>query len=173
MRGLEGRRADALDLAPGDLNAEVAEAARLARPRAEELGIAVELDLAADLPPVALSVPALLQVLRNLTTNALQAMPGGGVLRLSTLAVPGRRRVAVRVADTGPGLTAEVRAHVFEPFFTTRPAGAGAGLGLALSRQIVSGHGGSIDVESRLGEGACFRVRLPLRAAAPAPEPAP
>ena len=83
-RLLQFSRADAQDLAPGDLNVVAAEAARLAEGRAASREIRVELDLEPDLPPIEMAPPALVQVLRNLTTNALQVMPRGGMLRLAT-----------------------------------------------------------------------------------------
>ena len=90
-RLLQFSRADAQELAPGDLNAVLAEAARLARGPAESQGVRIELDLDPALPPVAMAPPALLQVFRNLTTNAIQAMPQGGLLRLATRRGPARR----------------------------------------------------------------------------------
>ena len=77
-----------------------------------------------------------------------------------------RRRggeVEIRVADNGIGVAPEVRGRLFEPFFTTRPAGEGTGLGLSLSYEIVARHGGTMEVESPPGEGATFIVRLPAR----------
>ena len=94
----------------------------------------------------------------NLILNAIQAMqPGGG-----KLAVKLRRDgtgLAVEFQDTGPGMDAEVQKHVFEPFYTTKASGTG--LGLAIVRQAAETHGGTVEVESALGRGALFRVRLP------------
>jgi two-component system sensor histidine kinase HydH len=161
-RLLQFSRAEAQDMAPGDLNTVVAEAARLARPSADEEGIRVELDLARALPKVVMSAPALMQVFRNLTTNALQVMPRGGTLRLSTRHDPVRRRIEARVTDTGPGLDPEAAKHLFEPFFTTKPNGTG--LGLAIAREITLAHRGDLQVEvSRDGaEGAAFLLSLPV-----------
>jgi two-component system sensor histidine kinase HydH len=166
-RLLQFSRADAQDLAPGDLNAVLAEAARLARGPAEAKGIRVELDLDPGLPPAAMAPPALLQVFRNLTTNALQAMPGGGLLRLATRLDPAQGTVQAVVSDTGPGLPAEVMGHLFEPFFTTKPEGTG--LGLAIAREIALAHRGDLRVANRAGgePGAVFTLVLP---AAPVPD---
>ncbi|MBV8266063.1 MAG: hypothetical protein JO252_06935 [Planctomycetaceae bacterium] len=160
-RLLHFSRADAQDLAPGPLNEVVAEVARLTRGPAESQGVRVELDLAPGLPPVAMAPPALVQVFRNLTTNALQVMPEGGALRLATRLDPTGRRVEASVADTGPGLTPEVVGHLFEPFFTTKAGGTG--LGLAIAREIALAHRGEIRAESRPGvPGAVFTLSLPV-----------
>jgi two-component system, NtrC family, sensor histidine kinase HydH len=159
-RLLQFSRADAQDLTPGDLNAVAAEAARLAEDRAREQEIRIELDMTPDLPPVEMAPPALVQVFRNLTTNALQVMPRGGVLRLSTHLDPVRGTVAASVADDGPGLSADVLAHLFEPFFTTKAEGTG--LGLAIAREIVLAHRGELQAENRPGGGAVFTLTLPV-----------
>jgi two-component system, NtrC family, sensor histidine kinase HydH len=159
-RLLQFSRADAQDLTPGDLNAVAAEAARLAEDRAREQEIRVELDLEPDLPPVEMAPPALVQVLRNLTTNALQVMPRGGVLRLQTRLDPARGAVSASVADDGPGLSAEVLTHLFEPFFTTKAEGTG--LGLAIAREIALAHRGDLRAENSPGGGAVFTLTLPV-----------
>ena len=112
--------------------------------------------------------PEIKQVLLNLTLNALEATPDGGTV---TLAVrPGTEAVEVTVEDTGCGMTDEVRAHLFEPFFTRRTDGSGTGLGLSMTHRIVTDHGGTIEAESAgEGQGSTFRVRLPRRVAGEAP----
>ena len=159
-RLLHFSRADAQDLADGDLNAVMAESARLARGPAESQGVTVALELAPDLPPVAMAQPALIQVFRNLTTNALHAMPSGGILRLATRLDPTRRHVEATVADTGPGLNGATLSHLFEPFYTTKPGGTG--LGLAIAREIALAHRGELRAANRLdGPGAVFTLILP------------
>ena len=166
LDGIVGRllhfsRADAQEMFPSDLNALAAEVSRLAAPSAEAQNVRVELDLSPDLPPVLMAPPAVVQVLRNLTANAIQAMPDGGRLRISTRLDSGLRRVEVEVADTGKGLEPEVLAHLFEPFYTTKPSGTG--LGLAIAREIALAHRGEIRAESRPGSpGASFILALPL-----------
>jgi two-component system sensor histidine kinase HydH len=145
---------------PVDLNALVRETVALLGARAEAQGVSWELDLDPNLPAVPGSPQALHQVVLNLATNALQAMPAGGRCRLGTTALPAGRGVELHVGDTGPGIPPEARAHLFEPFFTTRPEGTG--LGLALCREIVLQHGGDIALEP--GPGAVFRVTLPADA---------
>ncbi|HZW32615.1 MAG TPA: ATP-binding protein [Isosphaeraceae bacterium] len=162
-RLLQFSRADAQELAPGDLNAVVSEAARLASGPAAAKGVHVEVELDAHLPPVAMAPPALLQVFRNLTTNAVQAMAPGGTLRLSTRRDPSRRAILASVADTGPGLAPEALKHLFEPFFTTKAEGTG--LGLAIAREITLAHRGDLQAANRPeGCGAVFTLTLPAAA---------
>lgn len=151
-------RADNAERLPVDLNQVLHETLGLLGAQAAGQEVRLETDLAPGLPPVAGSASALRQVALNLLTNALQALPGGGRVRCGTRALPGGR-VELRVSDTGPGVPPEDRAHLFEPFFTTRPDGTG--LGLALCREIVTSHGGHIEYEAGTGTGATFRVVLP------------
>jgi two-component system, NtrC family, sensor histidine kinase HydH len=145
---------------PGDLNALVAEAVQLIKGQADDQGVSIETHLATDLPQAAISPPAILQILRNLTANALQAMTKGGKLVLSTRTLQGRRWVVVEVKDTGPGLPENLRPHLFDPFFTTKPDGAG--LGLAIAREITLAHRGELRAEPSHGEpGAIFTLSLP------------
>jgi two-component system NtrC family sensor kinase len=126
------------------------------------------LDLAPDLPPLWADPHQLHQVLVNLMTNAHHAMRGLSPgrprrLRLVSRIDPGRHRVFFEVADTGPGIPPETQSRIFEPFFTTKPPGQGTGLGLSLCQGIVESHGGAIRLRSQPGEGATFRVELPVR----------
>jgi signal transduction histidine kinase len=105
------------------------------------------------------------QVILNLLVNAFQAVEAhrkeGGLVRVRT-----RRRAGemlIEVEDNGPGIRPEDEPKLFDPFFTTKDVGEGTGLGLAISHNIVRAHGGDIEVESRPGVGAIFRVRLPLK----------
>ncbi|MEO5535394.1 MAG: PAS domain S-box protein [Pseudolysinimonas sp.] len=101
----------------------------------------------------------LLQVLMNLATNARDAMPEGGHLRLT--AARAGDLVVIEVADDGPGMPAAVVERIFEPFFTTKGIGHGTGLGLAVSQAIARTHGGSLEVSSSPGHGTTFRMELP------------
>lgn len=98
----------------------------------------------------------------NLGINALQAMPSGGALVVTTRLDRGRGEVSMQ--DSGDGIDAEVLPHVFDPYFTTRPRGVG--LGLAIAHRIAEGHQGTIDVECEMGKGTTMAVRLPLAGAA-------
>jgi signal transduction histidine kinase len=152
-------RADRAERQPVDVNQVLVETLKLLEAQAAAQGVSLEPDLAPDLPPVSGSPAALQQVFLNLATNGLQAMPQGGRLRCVTRPDPRNRLVEVRVADTGKGVSAEDRKHLFEPFYTTRPDGTG--LGLALCREIVLSHGGRLELEPADAPGATFRVLLP------------
>ncbi|MCA1817170.1 MAG: response regulator [Acidobacteria bacterium] len=113
-----------------------------------------------ELPPVDCFAGQLNQVWLNLLANAAHAVADGGEIRVST-----RRegdRVVVRISDTGYGIAPDNLSRVFDPFFTTKPVGEGTGLGLSVTYGIVERHGGSIEVESRPGEGTTFTVSLPV-----------
>jgi signal transduction histidine kinase len=144
---------------PVDLNALVRDVLELTRAQADGQKVTVGAELDPKLPTLAGSAQALQQVVLNLTANALQAMPAGGRLECLTRWLPAQGQAELRVRDTGPGVPAEARARLFEPFFTTRPEGTG--LGLALCREIVRQHGGSIELAEGSGPGAEFVVRLP------------
>ena len=127
----------------------------------------VDLALELDEAPLIVRIDAgqLEQVVMNLAINAVDAMPDGGRLVLKTASGPagadGRPTMTLEVADSGTGITDDVRERLFEPFFTTKPAGRGTGLGLATSYAIVREAGGRIEVHSVPGDGATFRVVLP------------
>ena len=98
---------------------------------------------------------------RQVRRTAARPMGGAGTLRVTTGRVGDG--VVVEIADTGPGMTEEVRAHAFDPFYTTKPIGKGTGLGLDIARRIVvDRHGGDITIESGAGD-TVVRVRVPLR----------
>jgi two-component system NtrC family sensor kinase len=103
------------------------------------------------------------QVLLNLIHNALQAMPSGGELTISTESAlrGGRGWIKVSVQDTGVGIPKLDQARIFEPFYTTKGDQGGTGLGLSVTYGIVTDHGGQIDVESQPGTGSKFSVWLP------------
>ena len=114
----------------------------------------------ADLPNFMADPSQIRQVLVNLLVNAEQAMPTGGRLEVETRLEDGH--VVAAIADTGVGMTEDTRSRLFAPFFTTKDVGEGTGLGLAVASGIVHSHGGTIRVESKIGRGSRFEVRLPL-----------
>ncbi len=119
-------------------------------------------------PPVLADPGRLQQVFFNLLVNAAQAIPEGRVdqnrIRVSTRAVHGR--AVVEIADTGCGMSPQVKSRIFDPFFTTKPVGTGTGLGLSTCHGIVTGLGGEIQVESDEGAGTLVRVLLPATGSA-------
>lgn len=131
--------------------------------RCEEQSVQVRRELAEDLPQIPLDGDAVQQALLNIVINALDAMPEGGVLRLSssTRRYRSRRAVEVAVADTGTGIAADTMEKIFDPFFTTRGAG-GTGLGLSIALQIVKEHNGRINVRNRQQGGTIFRLSFPM-----------
>jgi signal transduction histidine kinase len=124
--------------------------------------VALEAGTVADLPSLLADANQLQQVLINLLLNAIEASTAGGRVEATAQGEwrHGRSGVSITVADTGPGVPAELRTAVFRPFFTTKPRGEGTGLGLAICRDIVHEHGGSIEVADHAG-GAIFVVWLP------------
>jgi len=118
-----------------------------------------------EIPPIACIPSEINQVVMNLVVNASHAIgEGRGTITIRTRAADGH--VMLEIEDNGCGMTREIQARLFTPFFTTKPVGQGTGLGLSLSYGIVQRHHGSIEVESEPGVGTCFRIRLPVAHAA-------
>jgi GAF domain-containing protein/ActR/RegA family two-component response regulator len=162
-------------LAPLDVNQVVRDALDITQSRWKEeptsRGIALEVRTVLGKVPAVLGDAAeLREAMTNLILNALDAMPEGGNLTLSTALVDGHIEIAV--ADSGVGMPPEVRDKVFDPFFTTKGP-QGTGLGLSMTYGIISRHGGSIAVESEPGQGTTFRLSLPRGTDVPGAPPAP
>jgi two-component system, NtrC family, sensor kinase len=122
--------------------------------------VKLERDLAADVGQVAGNANEMAQVLLNLITNARDAMPQGGTIRVRTRNLD-EGSVELTVSDTGSGIPQDILERIFDPFFTTKPEGKGTGLGLSVSYGIVRDHKGKIAVRSKPGEGTEFQVVLP------------
>jgi signal transduction histidine kinase len=147
-----------------DLNAAVREIAAFTQAAIAARSVRLELQLAQDVPPIEGDRTQISQVTLNLLTNALDAMPAGGKLRIETRrerARGGGLLAVVEFKDTGLGISEEDKKRLFEPFFSTKALGQGTGLGLAICQQVVKKHGGTISVESELGRGSTFTIRLP------------
>jgi PAS domain S-box-containing protein len=142
------------------INELVAELVTLNEARCSELGIEVIWRPARSLPPVRVMPDRMRQVFLNLILNAVDAMPAGGKLSVSTAATRQPAGVRLTVRDTGEGMPAAVLARLFQPFYTTKKYGLG--LGLYTSRSIVEQHGGAIEAHSRPGRGTTFTVWLPV-----------
>jgi len=163
-------RAPGSRFAAEDLGPILERCAALVRHQAELQDVVLRTETGPDLPKVECDASQVQQVVLALSMNALESMPKGGSLVLRAAKDPAEDGVLVEVADTGCGIPAEVLPHVFEPFFTTKQEGKGVGLGLAVVYGIVQRHGGRVDVESKVGAGTTFTVRLPRRRAAPRPD---
>ncbi len=124
----------------------------------------VECRVNANLPPIHGDKQHLSQVFLNLILNALDAMPGGGILEIGVEKASEPGYIAVKVKDNGDGIPDHIVTSIFDPFFTTKHRGKGTGLGLSVSLGIVKKHGGDIRVESKPGRGSTFTVLLPITA---------
>jgi two-component system NtrC family sensor kinase len=152
-------RLDEADLKKIDLNAGIESTLRLLSPYFNDGRIELKRDLQ-NLPDIDAFSGQLNQVWMNLLVNAAQAIDGKGAVRI-TSALDGEN-IVVGVADTGTGIPLQDLDRIFDPFYTTKPVGVGTGLGLAICFGIVKRHGGSITVDSTLGEGTTFTVLLPI-----------
>ncbi|MBI2317528.1 MAG: HAMP domain-containing protein [Betaproteobacteria bacterium] len=162
-----------LDIAPTDLNALVRDALGLLGRSSELKAITVTTELGEEIPKAPCDSPRMEQVLANVLTNAVQAMPQGGRLTVATALKRGFAEISVQ--DTGPGIADKIRSRIFDPFFTTKPQGTG--LGLSIVYRIMEAHGGRVEVESVAREdsqenpsrasGTRVILALPLQAAHP------
>ena len=143
-----------------DLNEILNATARFLQADFRQSGIDLVLDLEPLLPSVEIDEGQIRQALLNILGNARQVLSPGGEVRLSSRAGMGGE-IVVEVADNGPGIAPDTLEKIFEPFFSKRAGGTG--LGLAIARQMIDNHRGRIDVESALGKGTTFRIRLPRR----------
>ena len=144
-----------------NLNKLIEEGLYFLKSRANKSGIRIILALDKDIPEIDADQSQIYQVLVNLAVNAMQAMPKGGDLTISTKLE--QSYVSLTVADTGIGMDEETRKKVFMPFFTTKDIGEGTGIGLSVVHSIVNSHGGTISVESEVNKGSSFEVQLPLK----------
>ena len=153
------------DFAPVDLNAVAKQIIDANRTRAEAAGLTLIFEPGAKLPPVPGKRDQLARVIANLTTNAINYTPAGQI-KVSTHYAAEGDRLCLQVQDTGIGIAPEDIPHLFDRFYRSRRAGQlaipGTGLGLAIVKEIVDLHGGTVEVESRNGEGSTFKVWLPL-----------
>ena len=132
--------------------------------------IQLELDLAPDMPYIIAEHNRLEQIFINLVTNAIDAMDEKTGLpentdpekRLKIASFVENGMVVVTVADTGVGISEEVKNKIFEPFFTTKKSGKGTGLGISISYGIVKDYDGTIEIESQVGKGATFKLKFPV-----------
>jgi two-component system NtrC family sensor kinase len=156
-------RTTPMNLQPTNLNQVIDRSLRLVQHQFDLLGVHVQQQLDPDLPLVHCDGAQIEQVLLALVMNALDAMPQGGNLWLTTRSCDdGCVRIVVR--DDGAGIPPEVLPRIFEPFLTTKETGRGVGLGLAISQSILERHNGTIEVQSEVGRGTTFTLTLPCEA---------
>lgn len=151
-----------MNLESTDVNVIVNRCLMLVRHQMEMGGVQLQLDLAEGLPPVQCDGAQIEQVLLALVMNAIDALPRGGNLWLKTRLSKSTHEIEFEVRDDGVGIAPELLRRMFEPFLTTKESGRGVGLGLAVSRSIIERHRGKIEVQSEVGKGTTFVVRLPL-----------
>ena len=159
-----GEHHELVGAAAGDIALAVADTAALIAPQKEMREVDLALSVPDGLPAVALGAEQLVQLVLNLLLNAVDALDGGGHVRVSAHAT--RDGVQLIVEDDGPGVSALVRDRLFEPFVTTKEVGKGTGLGLAVCRGLVEAVGGSITLDTAFAAGARFVVDLPRAAGA-------
>lgn len=147
-----------------NLRALLTEAVEAVEISAARHSVKVELACTADYQ-VNVDSDLLLQALVNVCQNAIQAMPGGGQLKVECLSQPPSHKapatITIKISDTGPGIPPEHLEHIFDPFFTTKDVGHGTGLGLAVSSRILQEHGGQLEAANSPTGGAVFSLHLP------------
>jgi signal transduction histidine kinase len=177
-RMLELARARDPQMAPTQIGRVLRRVLEFLAERFEETGVEVEANLPSESPPVLADSDQMYEVFLNLITNAVDAMPQGGRLRVEARvarALPPERRgeagafLEVSLEDTGVGISREHLKRIFDPFFTTKGVGKGSGLGLSVSHGIVRKHGGWIEAASQEGRGTRLTVFLPVQPAAELP----
>ncbi|MGA2316901.1 MAG: ATP-binding protein [Thermodesulfobacteriota bacterium] len=151
-----------------DVNEVLEELIHLSEPWFLARNVRFSITLSPDLPPILGDSTHLQTLFLNLITNALDAMPQGGVLTIKTrqvsppLSSEDGRWLEISITDTGIGITEESKKRIFDPFFTTKKMGEGTGLGLAICEKIIKEHSGRIDVESEVGKGSTFFISIPI-----------
>lgn len=143
-----------------NLNQIIEESLYFLESRCAKENIKVARLLSPDLPDVTADPAQMTQVLVNIIVNAIQAMPDGGQLIIQTNS--SQKFVTIMIKDTGMGMEEKVLKQIFLPFFTTKDVGKGTGLGMSVVHGIVTSHGGTIDVNSRIGHGTKFEIKLPM-----------
>ena len=148
---------------PGDFEALLDEVAEMFEDTFEAQHVSLKRRQDPKTPLVSFDSQQMRQVIINLIKNALEAMPQGGELTLATRVKP--PHLEVSISDTGQGMPPEVKANIFQPYFTTKEKGTG--LGLAITQNILQEHGGSIAVDSAPGQGTTFTLKILLEEAVP------
>ncbi len=162
-------RTSSTDFAETDVNRVIRETLSLIDHQLQKAGVQVITSLDDALPPVKANPGKLQQVFLNLVLNARDAMSSGGVLAIKTWS--GDNLIRIDIADNGGGIPPENLGRIFDPFFTTKAPKKGTGLGLSVVYGIVQEHGGTIEVESQVGQGTRFHLEFPVSTRTPQPAP--
>ena len=125
--------------------------------------ITIQHELDPHLPPISSDSSQLQQVFLNLLNNAIDALDKDGTISLRTFHQPDTRQIVIKISDTGPGMSQDTIEKIFDPFFTTKEVGKGTGLGLSISYSIIEKLGGTIYVDSKIGQGTTFTIKLPAK----------
>ena len=161
QRMLDFYRPGALDRKPTDISDLIERVLALLEKQLSNNNIIVKKHIAKNLPPVNVVNNQIQQVFFNLILNSMEAMSEGGDLEIS--AKKEKDNIEISFRDNGPGVPTDLRENIFEPFMSSREDGTG--LGLSVSYGILTAHGGSLELESDDGEGACFKVVIPIKEA--------
>lgn len=159
MEFLDFARPQKVKLSPVDINENISKALQFIDAKLQEKKIALETDFHSNIGKITIDPDLFYRALLNILVNAIQAMPDGGVLRLSTGIVDSDGSVFISIQDSGKGMSEEKAAEIFKPFFTDK--NRGTGLGLAITKNIIEQHHGTISVKSRENEGSTFTITLP------------
>jgi two-component system, NtrC family, sensor kinase len=165
-------RTTPMNLQPTNLNQVIERSLRLVQHQFDLAGVHVQLQLDPDLPLVMCDGAQIEQVLIALVMNAMDAMPQGGNLWLTSRYAGEENSVRLVVRDDGAGIPPEILPRIFEPFLTTKETGRGVGLGLAISQSILERHNGTIEAQSEVGRGTTFTLTLPCEAVVAGMQPA-
>ncbi len=147
---------------PVHINTLIEDIIGLSSDHARHAGVIIHKNFSDNLPELNVTPSEMQQVFLNLINNAVDAMEKTGG-RIDIATADRKDHVLVEISDSGPGIPQSNLGHIFEPFYTTKPAGKGTGLGLSICRTIITRLGGEIDVKSGTGQGTTFRIRLPVQ----------
>lgn len=158
---LDFARQNQVEAQPVDINALIEALIQVERKRQRAANVEIHLDLDPALPIIQADPTQIQEVMVNLISNGLEAMPDGGDLMVRTRRGPANM-ITIEVEDTGVGIPEELLGKLFTPFFTTKAVGKGTGLGLAITYGIIKMHRGQINVRSQVGQGTTFTIHLPI-----------
>jgi PAS domain S-box-containing protein len=158
---LDFSRQSQIEIRDNDIHEILDKTLTILRHRAGLDEIEIHTDYATELPPLSCDFKRLQQAFINILWNAIEAMPEGGVLTVSTNFDRQRNIIEVKISDTGAGISQEDVERIFEPFFTTKDEGKGVGLGLSVAYGIIRQHEGELHIQSKASEGAHFTIQFP------------